>query len=179
MAGMDELSGFVEAVARGLREGEFDPQHAGDLFLRTDAERAISEAVGAGSEILVAGKDGGRIRAASFLGARFAPDLVVAGPGGSSVAVTVTLLRGDAGSLATMLATALVLAGRYAAVVALVLDRRLGKKSPFGDGGEDAATQAPGSGRGITDSERVLLEQLWTQHKIRAEVRRQNPFGWD
>jgi hypothetical protein len=175
MAGMDELSGFVEVIARGLREGEFDPQHAGDLFLRTDAERAIRAAAGAGSgiEILVAGKDGGRIRAASFLGARFAPDLVVAGPGGASVAVTVTLLRGDTGPLATILATALVLAGRYAAVIVLILDRRLGKKPPFGDGGEDAAA------RGIADAERVLLDRLWTQHKILVEVRRQDPFGWD
>lgn len=172
MPGMDEPSGIVETIAGALHQGAFDPEHAGDLFLRADAERAITAALGAGSEILVAGKDGGRIRSAGFMGARFAPHLVVVAPGGAGIAVTITLLRGDAGPITAMLANALVLSGRYAAVVAFVLDRRIAKRNPFG--GDDAAEV-----RGITDAERAFLDQLWAQHRVRVEVRRQNPFGWD
>lgn len=161
-------------IAAALRAGRFDPQHAGELFLRADAERAIRAALGGSATIAVAGRDEGRVRAASFLGARFVPDLVVEAPGRGRVAVTITLLRSDPGPAAAALAGSLVLAARYDAVVAFILDRRLGKPDPFGagEGGEAPA-------RGLSEAERQLIEQLREGQRIWLEVRRQDPFGWE
>lgn len=161
-------------IAAALRAGRFDPQHAGELFLRADAEQAIRAVLGGSATLVVAGRDEGRVRAASFLGARFVPDLVVEAPGRGRVAVTITLLRSDPGPVTAVLAGALVLAVRYDAVVAFILDRRLGKPDPFGagEGGEAPA-------RGLGEAERQLLEQLRDRWHIWLEVRRQDPFGWD
>ncbi len=165
---------LASQIAAALRTGRFDPQHAGELFLRADAERAIRAALGSLVTIAVAGRDEGRVRAASFLGARFVPDLVVEAPGRGRVAVTITLLRSDPGPAAAALAGSLVLAARYDAVVAFILDRRLGKPDPFGagEGGEAPA-------RGLGEAERQLIEQLREGQRIWLEVRRQDPFGWE
>jgi hypothetical protein len=163
---------LARRIADALRGAAFDVQHAGDLFLRADAEAAIKSALGEQTAVAVAGRDAGQVRGVSFVGARFSPDLVVEPAAGSPLAVTLTLLRGDAGPIATALATALVLSVRYGAVVAFVLDRRLAKQDPFG-GVDDV--QAP---RGLSDSERALLDQLWQRHGVLVEIRRQDPFGW-
>lgn len=162
---------LAEDIVAALRTAQFDPQHAGDLFLRSDAERAIRAALPAGVRIAVAGKDEGALRSLSFLGMRFVPHLVVES-GGSQVAVTITLLRGDSGPVAGTLAGALVLSGRYPSVVAFVLDRRLAKRNPFDDPTDEPAQ------RELTDAEKMLAARLWQRHHILLEVRRQDPFGW-
>ena len=163
---------LVETIATALRHGAFDPQHAGELFLRADAQAALRDALGQQTRIIVAGRDEGAIRPVTFMGARFAPDLIVEAAGGRRYAVTITLLRGDASPVAHALATALVLATRYAAVVALLLDRRLAKRNPFG-GDEDDPSQ-----RDLTAAERTFLAQLWEHQRVHVEVRRQDPFGF-
>jgi hypothetical protein len=170
---------LARQIAEALRGGAFDPQHAGDLFLRADAEQAIRQALGTGTpglSIAVAGRDDARVRGVSFMGARYAPDLVVEPPGERPLAVTLTLLRGDAGPVAMALATALVLSVRYQAVVAFVLDRRLAKRDPFGSI-EDDAPAAP-ERRALSDAERAFLDQLWERHRVLVEIRHQDPFGW-
>lgn len=158
-------------IGEALQKGNFDPQHAGELFLRADAEKAIHAALPAGAKIAVAGRDGADVRPVGFMGARFAPDLVVES-GGQRVAVTITLLRNDTSSIAHTLAGALVLSSRYSAVVAFILDRRLAKADPFADPSETREV------RGLSDAERQLVDQLWQRHHVRLEVRRQDPFGW-
>jgi hypothetical protein len=165
------VTGVVEQIAAALSAGAFDPQHAGELFLRADAEKAIRVALGPAARVAVAGRDEGQLRASSFMGTRFAPDLVVES-GGQQVAVTLTLLRGDASPVAQTLAGALVLSSRFPAVVAFILDRRLAKRNPFDD-----PTDAPAQ-RELSDAERALIRQLWERHQVRVEVRRQDPFGW-
>ena len=162
----------VETIVNALRHGAFDPQHAGELFLRAEAEGALRDALGNQARIMVAGRDEGAIRPVSFMGARFAPDLLVEATSGRRYAVTITLLRGDASPVALALATAMVLATRFAAVVALLLDRRLAKRNPFG-GDEDQPRQ-----RELTDAERIFLDQLWERQRVRVVVRRQDPFGF-
>ncbi len=162
---------IAEQVAEALRTGTFDPQHAGEVFLRQDAERAVRATLG-GAGVSVAGREGSPVRPVSFLGQRFQPDLVVDAGSGRQVAVTLTLLKGDAGPLTQALAGALVLAGRYAAVVALVLDRRLAKRNPFDDTRDE-----PGQ-RELSEAEQALITQLWERHRIKLELRRQDPFGW-
>ncbi len=166
-------------IAAALRAGRFDPQHAGELFLRADAERAIRAALGGSATIAMAGRDEGRVRAASFLGARFVPDLVVEVPGRGRVAVTITLLRSDPGPAAAALAGALVLATRYDAVVAFILDRRLGRPDPFGGPGDAAGAAGEAAPRALSEAERQLIEQLREGQRIWLEVRRQDPFGWE
>jgi hypothetical protein len=158
-------------IAEALRAGSFDPQHAGDLFLRNDAEKAIRATLGESARIAVAGREGANLRPVGFMGARFAPDLVVEA-GGERVAVTITLLRNDTAPIGHTLAGALVLSSRYDAVVAFILDRRLAKADPFAD--PDEAREV----RGLSDAERQLIDQLWQRHHVRVEVRRQDPFGW-
>lgn len=157
-------------IAEALQKGEFDPQHAGELFLRADAEKAIKAALG-GAAVAVAGRDAGEVRPVGFMGARYQPDLVV-DAGGQRVAVTITLLRSAAGALGQTLAASLVLSSRYHAVVAFVLDRRLAKADPFADPSETREV------RGLNDAERQLIDQLWQRHRIRIEIKRQDPFGW-
>ncbi|HEU5316447.1 MAG TPA: hypothetical protein VFX49_10075 [Chloroflexota bacterium] len=157
-----------EQIGAALRDGQFDPQHAGELFLRSDAQKALAAKL-AGATIAVNGKDD--VRGTGFLGARYAPDLVVE-QGGKKVAVTITLLRGDASPVTTALAGALVLSGRYDGVVAFVLDRRLAKRNPFDDP-KDEPEQ-----RDLTDAEKSLVRQLSERHGVLLEVRRQDPFGW-
>lgn len=164
-------SGAASQIAEALTRGSFDPQHAGELFLRADAEKAIRATLGSDARMAVAGREGADVRPVSFMGARFAPDLVVE-TGGQRVAVTITLLRGDASSIAHTLAGALVLSGRYSAVVAFILDRRLAKADPFADPAE------PREVRGLSDAERQLIDQLAQRHQVRLVVRRQDPFGW-
>jgi hypothetical protein len=166
----------AEAIAGALQGAPFETQQSGDLFLRTTAERAIRGALGEGTRIALAGRDGPQVGAVSLLGARFAPDLVVEAPGGARVAVTLTLLRGEGAPVAGALAAALVLAAapRYGAVVVFLLDRRLGRRDPFADPAEPAAPV-----RGLNEAERAFLERLWRLHGVRVEVRRQDPFGWD
>jgi hypothetical protein len=167
----ESASGVAGQVAAALDQGAFDPQHAGELFLRVDAEKAIRAALSAPARIAVAGRDESQVRATSFMGARFAPDLIVEA-GGGPVAVTITLLRGDASPITQALAGALVLSSRFAAVVAFILDRRLAKRNPFDD-----PTDTPEQ-RALSDAERTLIERLWERHRIRVVVRRQDPFGW-
>src|SRR4051812_25378860 len=119
-------------IAEALRAGSFDPQHAGDLFLRADAEKAIRAALGAGAKIAVAGRDAGEVRPVGFMGARFAPDLVAEAEG-HRIAVTIPRLRNDRAPIAGTRAGALVFSGRSPAVVAFILDRRLAKADPFAD----------------------------------------------
>src|SRR5256885_2273320 len=108
----DEL--VAVRIAEALQKGEYDPQHAGELFLRADAERAIKGALG-GAKVAVAGRGAGDVRPVGFMGARYQPDLVV-DAGGTRVALTITLLRGEAAALGHTLAGALVLSNRYHAV---------------------------------------------------------------
>ena len=159
---------MLEQLCAALRDGAFDPQHAGELFLRSDAQKAITAAL-SGAQVQVNGKD--EVRGVSFMGARFTPDLVVE-IGGQRAAVTITLLRGDAAPITTALAGALVLSARYPAVVAFILDRRLAKRNPFDD-----PTDTPAQ-RELSDSERSLIDQLATQHNVRVVVKLQDPFGW-
>ena len=77
-----------------------------------------------------------------------------------------------AGPVALALSNALVLTVRFAAVVAFVLDRRLAKRNPFDDPGVEPEV------RQMTDAERRFLDQLWRDHRVLVEVRRQDPFGW-
>jgi len=161
----------ADRVAAALREGAFDPQHGGEAFLRSDAEKAIRAALGSDTRLVVAGKDDGQLRAVGFMGARFQPDLVV-DAGGSQVAVTITLLKSDASGVTHALAGALVLASRYSSVVAFILDRRLAKRNPFDDPSDTPAQ------RQLSDAEQALARQLWDRHKVRLEVRQQDPFGW-
>ena len=170
-AGMVDKGEAADRVASALREGTFDPQHGGEAFLRSDAEKAIRAALGDGARLVVAGKDDGQLRAVGFLGARFQPDLVV-NTGGAQVAVTITLLKSDAAGVTHALAGALVLASRYSSVVAFILDRRLAKRNPFDDPSDTPAQ------RQLSDVEQALARQLWDRHKVRLEVRQQDPFGW-
>lgn len=168
---MSAASQAVETIAEALNTGAFDPQHAGEVFLRADGERAIRAALGEKARMTVAGK--GDVRSAGFLGARFAPDLVVEPEANQRIAVTITLLRGDAGPVTTALANALVLAPRYAAVVAFILDRRLAKRNPFDDPKDEPAQ------RNLTELETAFIADLWQRYRIRIVVRRQDPFGWE
>jgi len=106
-----------------------------------------------------------------FMGARYQPDLVV-DAGGQRAAVTITLLRSDASAIGHTLAASLVLSSRYPTVVAFLLDRRLAKADPFADPSETREV------RGLNDAERQLIDQLWQRHRIRIEIKRQDPFGW-
>jgi hypothetical protein len=158
----------LDRIEAALREGSFDPQHAGEVFLRSDAAKAIGASFSE-ARLHVNGKE--EVRGVGFIGARFTPDIVVES-GGQQAAVTITLLRGDASPVTTALAGALVLSARYPAVVAFILDRRLAKRNPFDDP-SDAPAQ-----RELSDSERSLIEQLDRQHNVRVVVRQQDPFGW-
>ena len=162
--------GLAGQIVEALTGAAFDPQHSGELFLRADAEKSIKAKV-QGARVSVAGRDGAEVRPVGFMGARFAPDLVVEA-GGQRAAVTITLLRGDTGALAHTLAGALVLAGRFSAVVAFILDRRLAKADPFADPNEEREV------RGLSDADQRLIEQLWQRHHVLVSVRRQDPFGW-
>jgi hypothetical protein len=172
-------------IARALQEAPFETDQGGDLYLRMTAERAIKGAAG-GVRVALAGRDGSQVGRVSFLGARFTPDLVVETPGGASVAVTVTLLRGDAAPVGGALATALALAAapRYGAVVALLLDRRLARRDPFADPLEAAPEAAggdqegKGGGGALSEAEGAFAARLWEHHGVRLVVRRQDPFGW-
>jgi hypothetical protein len=163
---------LAERIAAALEQTRFDPQHGGELFLRADAEKGIRAAFGDAVRIAAAGRDDPEVRPAGFLGARFRPDLVVQSAGGEQVAVTITLLRADAGPVASALAGALVLAGRYQAVVAFILDRRLERRGPFDEPATDVGPRA------LSEAEQALIDRLWRQG-IRVAVRRQDPFGWD
>jgi len=157
-----------DQIAAALREGKFDPQHAGELFLRSDAEKAVRDKLPE-ARIQVAGKD--EVRGTGFLGERFTPDLVVEG-GGKKYAVTITLLRGDASPVTRALAGALVLSGRFDGVVAFVLDRRLAKRNPFDDPNDEPEQHQ------LSDAEKALARQLRERHGVALEVRKQDPFGW-
>jgi len=158
----------LDQICEALREGTFDPQHAGEVFLRSDAAMALKSTL-SDARVQVNGKD--EVRGVSFMGARFTPDLVV-DSGGQQTAITITLLRGDASPITSALAGALVLAARYPAVVAFILDRRLVKRNPFDDTSDTPAQRA------LSDSERSLIEQLGKRHNVYVEVRLQDPFGW-
>ena len=159
---------MLDQIGTALREGAFDPQHAGELFLRSDAAKAIAGALPSAT-IQVNGKD--EVRGVGFMGARFTPDLVVES-GGTQAAITVTLLRSDASPITTALAGALVLAARYPNVVAFILDRRLAKRNPFDDPSETPAQ------RELSESEKSLIAQLAKKHNVQVVVRQQDPFGW-
>jgi hypothetical protein len=176
-------------IARALQEAPFETDQGGDLYLRLAAERAIKGAAG-GVRVALAGRDGSQVGRVSFLGARFTPDLVVETAGGASVAVTVTLLRGDAAPVGGALATALALAAapRYGAVVALLLDRRLARRDPFADpleapapeagGDQDGGAEGGAEGGALSEAEAAFASRLWEHHGVRLVVRRQDPFGW-
>ena len=175
----------MEEIGLALRQAPFDVQQAGELFLRVAAERAIREALarlgeaGKGATVKVAGRDGERLPSASFLGARVAPDLVVDVPLSGRVAVSLTLLRRDAAPVTAALAAALLLAASpsYGAVVALVLDRRVG--NPFGEPDEPAQAAAGNAAApALSATEEAVVERLWRHHQVWVEVRRQDPFGW-
>jgi hypothetical protein len=175
---------LVEEIGLALRQAPFDVQQAGELFLRVAAERAIREALarlgeaGKGATIKVAGRDGERLPSASFLGARVAPDLVVDVPSSGRVAVSLTLLRRDAAPVTAALAGALLLASSpsYGAVVALLLDRRVG--NPFGEPDEPAQAAGNKAAPALRATEETVVERLWRHHQVWVEVRRQDPFGW-
>jgi hypothetical protein len=65
-----------------------------------------------------------------------------------------------------------VLAARYPAVVAFILDRRLAKRNPFDDPSDTPAQ------RELSEAERSLIDQLAKQHNIQVVVKLQDPFGW-
>jgi hypothetical protein len=69
------------------------------------------------------------------------------------------------------IADAVILATRYEAVVALVLDRRMSRRDPFG--GSDSG-EAPA----LSTGDRRLVEALARDHGITIVVRRQDPFGF-
>ncbi len=185
----------VAAVVKALEIGEFDPQHAGPVYLREDAARAVREALGDGSEVVVTGDGGADPPGAGFLGMRVVPDLAAFRPGDAprptdqapldlfgggaqrprplrtagGVAVTLCVLRQDARPAQAAIADAVLLATRYEAVVVVILDRRLGGRDPFG---------GAGSAGGLSGSDRRLVDTLARDHGITIIVRRQDPFGF-
>ena len=170
-AGTNGAQAIARTIADALEHGSYDVQQSGELFVHQDAERAIRDALGENARIAVRSRGDAGMRSTSFMGARFAPDLLVE-TGSVAIPVTVTLLSGNAAPIPGALANALVLSGRYPAVVAFVLDRRLAKRNPFADPGEESAAPS------ITDAERGFLDQLWRAHHVLVRVRRQDPFGW-
>jgi hypothetical protein len=187
----------VDAIAEALREGTFDPQHAGSLFLREGAAKAILEGLHGSVDVAV-GIDGkADLPGARFMGMRVVPGVVVYPLGGAprpaqasapldlfdvrprasreevtgAIAVTITILRQDARPVQAAIADAVILASRYDAVVVLVLDRRMARRDPFGRSERDDGS-APSPG------DRGLVDALARDHGISLVVRRQDPFGF-
>ena len=119
---------LLEHVRATLAEAQFDPTHAGDIFLQADAEAALQAALPT-AVIAVAGRDDARLPTARFLGATYRPDLLVESDT-ARVAVGLTLLRSDAGLLAAALARAVVLSQQLP-VTTVIVDRRVECTNPF------------------------------------------------
>ena len=187
----------VEAISQALYEGNFDPQHAGTLFLRESAANAILGALRGSVEVSVGVEGKADLAGARFMGMRVVPDLAVYPPGGApspvqpsapldlfdvgprttrehvsgGIAVTITILRQDARPVQAAIADAVILATRYDAVVAFVLDRRMARRDPFGGSERDDAPV-------LSSGDRRLVEALARDHGITVVVRRQDPFGF-
>ena len=187
----------VEAISQALFEAHFDPQHAGTLYLREGAANAIRGALRDSVEVSVGVEGKADLAGARFMGMRVVPDLAVYPPGGApspvqpsaprdlfdvgpqsrredvsgGIAVTITILRQDGRPVQGAIADAVILATRYDAVVAFVLDRRMARRDPFGGGERDDAPV-------LSSGDRRLVEVLARDHGITVVVRRQDPFGF-
>ena len=187
----------VEAISQALFEAHFDPQHAGTLYLREGAANAIRGALRDSVEVAVGVEGKADLAGARFMGMRVVPDLAVYPPGGApspvlpsaprdlfdvgpqsrredvsgGIAVTITILRQDARPVQVAIADAVILATRYDAVVAFVLDRRMARRDPFGGSERDDAPV-------LSSGDRRLVEALARDHGITVVVRRQDPFGF-
>lgn len=192
-----DLHARVEAISKVLVEAEFDPQHAGALFLRESAATAIREGLPGGADAIEGVEGKADLPGARFMGMRVVPDVAVYPPGGAprpvdatapldlfavgprafrdvtpgGIAVTITVLRQDARPVQAAIADAVILATRYEAVVAFVLDRRMARRDPFG-GGESGEAPA------LTSGDRRLVEALSRDHGISIVVKKQDPFGF-
>ena len=156
---------LLERVRVALAEAQFDPTHAGDIFLRADAEAALQAALPT-AVIVVAGRDDARLPTARLLGATYRPDLLVE-LDTARVAVGLTLLRNDAGPLAGALARAVVLAQQLP-VATVIVDRRVERANPFA---------APATQR-LHPQDQAALDYLGSRHRVAFVVQRQAPFSF-
>ena len=156
---------LLEQVRTALAEAQFDPTHAGDIFLRADAEAALQAALPT-AVIAVAGRDDARLPTARFLGATYRPDLLVEADT-DRVAVGLTLLRTDAGPLAAALARAVVLSQQLP-VATVIVDRRIERANPFA---------APATQR-LHPNDQATMDYLGSRHRVAFVVRRQAPFSF-
>ena len=184
--------GRVEAISAALLDATFDPQHSGALFLREAAATAIRSGLTNDADVIEGIEGKADLAGARFMGIRIVPDVAVYPAGGAprpvdasaprdlfavgprpirdaapeGIAVTITVLRQDARPVQAAIADAVILATRYEAVVALVLDRRMSRRDPFG--GSDSG-EAPA----LSTGDRRLVEALARDHGITIVVRRQ------
>lgn len=156
---------LLEQVRAALAAAQFDPTHAGDIFLRADAEAALQTALPT-AVIAVGGRDDARLPTARFLGATYRPDLLVE-LDTDRVAVGLTLLRSDAGPLAAALARAVVLSQQLP-VATVIVDRRIERANPFA---------APATQR-LHPHDQATMDYLGSRHRVAFVVRRQAPFSF-
>ena len=154
-------SSLLEQAASALAATRFDPQHAGDIFLRADAEVSLREVL-TGASVWSAGRDDARLPTARFMGATYRPDLLVA-VGDAQVAIGITLLRNDPGPLTTAIVRAVLLA-RHLPVAMVILDRRIRRGEASGDG--------------VRPSDQAVMDDLAARHQLRFVVHRQAPFSF-
>ena len=156
---------LLEQVRAALAEAQFDPQHAGDIFLRADAEAALQATLPT-AVIAVAGRDDARLPTARFLGATYRPDLLVE-LDMARVAVGLTLLRTDSGPLAAALARAVVLSQQFS-VATVIVDRRIERANPF---------DVPAKQR-LHPNDQATIDYLGSRHRVAFVIRRQAPFSF-
>ncbi|MAG37751.1 MAG: hypothetical protein CL878_16060 [Dehalococcoidia bacterium] len=167
MAGVMSDAGhsLLEQTRAALEEAHFDPQHAGDVFLRADAEAALQAAFPAAS-ISVAGRDEARLPAARFLGATYRPDILVE-LDKAQVAVDLTLLRTDSGPISAALSRAVVLSQQIP-VATVIVDRRIERANPFA---------GPARG-GLHPGDQAIIDYLRDRHLVVFVIKRQAPFSF-
>jgi hypothetical protein len=180
-----------------LLDAAFDPQHSGALFLREAAATAIRSGLPDDADVIEGIEGKADLPGARFMGMRVVPDVAVYPAGGAprpldisaprdlfavgprpirdaalgGIAVTITVLRQDGRPVQAAIADAVILSTKYEAVVALVLDRRMARRDPFGGSDSD---EAPA----LSAGDRRLVETLARDHGITIVVRRQDPFGF-
>ena len=162
---VEASSSLLEQVRAALAEAQFDPTHAGDIFLRADAKVALQAAFPT-AVIAVAGRDDARLPTARFLGATYRPALLVE-LDTDRVAVGLTLLRTDSGPLAAALARAVV-RSQQLPVATVIVDRRIERANPFA---------GPAKHR-LHPHDQATLDYLGSRHRVAFVIRRQAPFSF-
>lgn len=158
---------LIEQTRNALARAHFNPQHAGDVFLRADAETALREAL-PDAVITVSSHDTVRLPTGRFLGYSYRPDLMVE-LAQTRLAVIVTLVRTGAGPISALLARALVISEQFP-VVAVIVDRRIDRAEPFG------GRRQQRQGRGRTDER--ILDYLYRKNQVAIAIVRQQPFSF-